>query len=404
MKILTYLRNQKTYDFVFGLLCFFSVLGSSIANVMLVISIIMFSVSFSSSQKKELAQLIRLPYFLLIVFVLYIYLGGLFLGVLDEKRFQLLYLIPLLLLLGTKVKSVFKIGFGFVLGNLVLMIFGMINIIRDYTINPNFTLKEGATVNKLLLLERPYLGFVCVLGVLISFYLFKNALKFKNYYIVVAILLSAYIVLISARLALISLCLILFTYLICYLKTAIKYKLIVFVFLFFSFSSAFYLNPTLADRFLLFSNIDFKSEEIKDYEPRVIIWQCAFNIYENPNYDRFFGMVSTQKLSDELVACYQKDKGNDIRRGFFVQTKFNTHNQYLDLLLTTGYFGVGLLILLFLTMLIMYYKNFYVVALTLAIGMFLFTENGFSRQTGVYLVGFGFVFIYLFQRLRSVNS
>lgn len=404
MKIIHYLKDSKVYDFVFGLLCFFSVFGSSLVNGLLAFLVILYSVSFNKNSKQQLFSLIKSPFIFLLIFLIYIYFEGLIVGVLHEKRFQLLYLIPLLLILGSKVKSIFRVGIFFVSANLVLILIGLFRITNAYFNHANFNLKEGELVNDLMLLERPYLGFVCVLSVVISMYLMRNATKFKMLYLLCVVIFSSYIVFISARLALISLIVILITYFIGYSKLNWKFKGLSFLLIFFSFLAFNFINPTLADRFLIFSNIDFQTEQIKDYEPRVIIWQCASEIIRKGDYNLLFGMVSTEELSDKLVACYQTDEGNLVRRQFFVESKFNTHNQYLDLFITTGFFGVFILAVFGIGLIYKNYKNFFVVGFALALGMFLLTENGLYRQMGVYLISIVFVFVHHFKNLNRVNT
>lgn len=404
MKLTHYLKESRTYDFVFGILCFMSIFGSSLVNIFLGLSILLYAISFNKIKKQQLISLVKSPFIFLFLFIIYIYTEGLIVGVLHEKRFKLLYLIPFLLILGSNVKSIVRVAIFFVVGNSLLLLFGLYNIIQAYLSNPNFNLKEGSLVNKLLIVERPYLGFTCVLSILILMFLIQKAPKFKKIFLLLILAFAGYIIFISARLALISLIIVLLTYFIGYAKLNWRYKIISFLLIIMSFFGFNFINPTLADRFLIFSEIDFQSEQIKDYEPRVIIWQCASKIIKDDNYNKFFGMVSTEKLSDNLTACYKTDEGNLVRRDFFVKTKFNTHNQYLDLFITTGFFGIILLMLLGLGLLYENHKNFYVIGIVLALGLFLLTENGLSRQMGVYLISTVLVLIYHFRGFVQVNS
>src|SRR5690606_33740233 len=135
---------------------------------------------------------------------------------------------------------------------MILILIGLFKIINAYLFKPNFNLKEGSLVNKLLILERPYLGFVCILSVLILMFLIRKKPKFKNLYLLLILVFGGYVIFISARLALISLIIVLITYFIGYAKLKWRYKALSFLLIIVSFFGFNFINPTLADRFLIF--------------------------------------------------------------------------------------------------------------------------------------------------------
>lgn len=392
---------KQYYSYLFGLLILCLLFGSAAVNVCFGLLCFFFLTDVKKQKQKTLDLVLRSPFTPLFLWVVYVYLCATFVGVLTEKRFQLLYLLPVLVVLGTKLKSAKWVSLFFVASTVLVCLSGWVRTLAAASTNRNSLLKEGAQVNELLLIERPYLGFICLISIVLSAYLAKLWPRFSMYFGLVVIFLSVYIVFISARLSFGILLLLSLIYFLGYARlSAVKKTLSIGIALLFM-ALSFGVSSTLSDRFLLDSLDEMPLERLKDYEPRVLIWSCAYDIIQTGNFSPLVGMVSTERLTEQLVACYAQDQGNEERRAFFIDSRFNTHNQYVDLYLTTGIIGLALFVWFLLQLLIVYRKNFFATALLVATAGFFVTENVLYRQLGVYLLGLVFVFIYHFSQDKN---
>lgn len=151
------------------------------------------------------------------------------------------------------------------------------------------------------------------------------------------------------------------------------------------------LNKSLKKRFFI-SNHDHKWEQLIKFEPRVFIWDCGYNIYlQNKSYLFGKGFVN---ISDQLRICYSSrtDFINESQQDFFVRSNFNTHNQFLNFLVSTGIPSFLLFIIFFAIWLKENIKNYYACILVCAIFLFCLVENVLSRQMGVELFALTFIF------------
>lgn len=389
-----FLKNH--YDLLFGLLCLCIVLGTPIVNICFGTLLLLGLFKWKKTRYSLNNTLFFRFFGVLLVWVTYVYVEGVSIGVLSEKRFQLLYLLPLTLLIGTQIKSIQRVSLLFVASALMLCLIGFSQTLFYILQNKSHILTEGAHVNELLLIERPYVGFICLISILLCALLSRQLPHYKIYFWILMMLQTMYIVFISARLSFLLLIGLGVLYFLGYARLSIQKKAISLGVVFLGIIVSFASSKTLSERFFINQALKMPIETLKDYEPRIIIWSCASNIAQKDTYSKLFGMISTEKLTEELVQCYQKDTGNDERRAFFVHSKFNTHNQYFDLYLTTGIIGISLFLFFLINVMVHNRKNFYSTGLLLITCGFFLTENVLYRQQGVYLIAVVFVFIYHF--------
>jgi O-antigen ligase len=141
-----------------------------------------------------------------------------------------------------------------------------------------------------------------------------------------------------------------------------------------------------------FLNIKSDTSEISHSESnlkiryRMIIWECAALISkENPNI--FFG-IGFKETNNKLISCYKKNIEDKFTKQFLISKKFNTHNQYVDLFLSSGLVSLLLFLGILLFLFSKHHKDFFHTALLLIIFLFGMAENYFHRQVGVYYFGF----------------
>ncbi|MDC1379122.1 O-antigen ligase family protein [Algibacter sp.] len=274
---------------------------------------------------------------------------------------------------------------SFVFGVMLALVISVIKIITYTNQTGAFLFSIGNEINQTLVAERVYLGFMAVLSFIFSVELYKKQTKFKKaLHLFNVVFTFCFILLISARMALLSIILVVF-YQLLFLK---KYKLIVlYVFGFiFLISLAFKININLKNRFLFKDKNQSFTENVIKWEPRIAIWNCAAQIYLNdPDYNKIIGYGSFLKTKKALKNCYKVTIKDKLKRNWFIQSKFNTHNQFLDVLISTGYIVFLLFLGLFMESFSRNYKNRYLISLLLVLFLFGMVENFFHRQIGVYL-------------------
>ena len=124
-------------------------------------------------------------------------------------------------------------------------------------------------------------------------------------------------------------------------------------------------------------------EKIKTHEPRYDIWRFSLQIFDEQNLG-FFGL-GTYKTQELLVEKY-KLMPIDKRKNWFIQRNFNTHNQYVDIILSFGFLGLILFAVFIREIILKTYKNVYSLNLTLSLILFLVIENLFHRQLGSFIL------------------
>jgi O-antigen ligase len=228
----------------------------------------------------------------------------------------------------------------------------------------------------------------------------KTTKNIRLLLIINILIIVAFILLISARMALISILLI-SLYNLIFLK---KFKL-----LFVGFASAsfvlilfFSLNDNLQNRFFYKDKKSTFVENFKKWEPRVEIWQCVSVLYrENSISQKAFGYGSFKTTKDELLNCYSESIYDLTKKNWFLKIKYNTHNQFFDFLLSIGFVGLILFLIPILVVVYTNRSNRINISLVIAFLMVCCVENCFHRQLGVYL--FGLLIILVSTDLKSTN-
>ncbi|MDB4098359.1 O-antigen ligase family protein [Polaribacter sp.] len=230
-----------------------------------------------------------------------------------------------------------------------------------------------------------YLG----LGLLCFIYLLKLTKKIK--YQVALILEASFILLLLISLASKGALLASFVSIIVYCLSIINKKRNQLVLLISFFALLFFIlnfSPSLSKRVSLFNaslSLPSYEGELSSTQTRKEIYNCSFKLLKsNWIYGYGFGDVN-----DKLIICYSHVSK------YLVDGEFNSHNQYLSILLGCGVFG------LFTTLLFLYFnyeifkleKHYFFISVLLFYSIIMFVENILERQSGVILFSF---FINLF--------
>jgi hypothetical protein len=129
------------------------------------------------------------------------------------------------------------------------------------------------------------------------------------------------------------------------------------------------------------------------HEPRFLIWKYSFELLKETNLTTGNGFAkTTEKLVEKYTNITQEKK-----RNWFIEKEFNTHNQYLDILLSQGILG-AFVFLIFLVQAFKLAKDSKTnLLLLISMLIYMTVYNNFHRLIGVYLFSLILIFILLNQ-------
>ncbi|MEO6904701.1 MAG: O-antigen ligase family protein [Bacteroidia bacterium] len=139
-----------------------------------------------------------------------------------------------------------------------------------------------------------------------------------------------------------------------------------------------YDNKNLENHF----NAAYDKSKWNSSNTRAAIWNCAIEIWEE---NKLIGTGIGDKTNDLLK------KYEDKNFLYGINTKKNTHSQYLDILISTGIIGLIIFIIVFFIypMFILYKrKQQFAFSIFLLLAICLFTENMFDRYQGLIIISF----------------
>jgi len=259
-----------------------------------------------------------------------------------------------------------------------------------------------AEVNELLILERPYMGFITVLGVFLALEKSCFVIKFKSLWVINAVLLFLFILLISARISIITLFLLAIIYLIFYAKISWLKKGMFLVTFVVVFVLIVVTNKNISERFFVKSNLEESLKVASDYEPRIVIWNCAYSMTQKSDFNSLIGFDGYNEISNNFLNCYANTIENPSKKEYFLTEKFNSHNQFIDFYLIGGSIGLLLFLAFFIQLWREVRTNFFHTAIAFSFLLFFCVENIFYRQFGCYLFGI-FILILLQRKTNEEN-
>lgn len=388
----------KIYTFLFSVL--FALIPftehiQAIPNILMGLLILIFPFAVKKSDWKGIKKNVGVYSYLGLIFIVLI-------GMLRVARWEdfnfltKILIIPVLFILSLPVKDYKRPLYFFLLGSGSLLLISSVNLLQHYCLHNELKLDVGSHVNQLLMGERPYLGFIYLISFCISIFLIKreknNPLMKKLLY-VSAFIFSVFIILISARLSILSLVIILAC---SFFFTKNKQRT------FFISAGTILLmglftilNPNFISRFTAgFEQKEFNIDKIISMEPRSHIWECSVSIGKKNIPILGYGFRNT---IEKLTNCYAERKGflNEPHKAYFVASKFNTHNQFLNFYLSSGIFSLIAFMSFFFYLFKSNYSTYTTFALVLALFLFCCFENVLSRQLGAMLFGVIISFLFL---------
>jgi len=243
---------------------------------------------------------------------------------------------------------------------------------------------KGDIVVELMMTPRLYLGVFSVIAFIFcsELYFCAKTRKNKTTYFYAAIFLLLNIFLIASRSAIILVLISLVSIVWAKLKSKQRSRVLLIILSVGLFAVLGSYN--LSQRFLYIEDNSRESyiEKVKTHEPRYLIWKSALSIF-NESDSKIFGLGfgKTQQLLRKEYKLIQPER----KRNWFLARDFNTHNQYFDILISTGFLGLALFIVLLGSLLIRTKDSIYNLNLFLVLILFMCIENSFHRTFGVFV-------------------
>jgi O-antigen ligase len=376
--------SSKTYDYIFAFLILLLPVSKAFPNIVLLVLILNF---FLISKKEDYKNFIKTPFVLITILVLYLILKSLFLNTLfDEivfyKKYLYLFTVPILLM---KVNNKQLIKTVSIITINAAIFFSIYKILKFYYYFKYLPFDDGWATNFVLVFERPYIGILSVICILLSIEQIELKTKGKYFFYASALISFSFIFFISIRASIFTLFIIFLLYCGFYLKRGKQKKILLSIVFFSIFSISLLLNNTIQKRFLIGDTYSQTIKNIQHFEPRVVIWGCSKEVVNQDYFSKIIGSNSYTNMESTLKECYANKVNDFSRKQWFLERGFNTHNQFIDFYLIGGTIAIILFIGFFVVYLIVNHKNYYATAIIIAFLLFLVVENMFHRQFGCFI-------------------
>ena len=384
---------DNIYTVLFSVLCFsLAFIGDrfyAIPNGINISLVLIFP--FLVNKQKFINHIVKKPIVWFAVFLSFILVKSVLLGHFLEDISVIKKLSQVLLLLilscGIKPKSTETLKSGVVLGTFIAVIYSIIKIGIIVIQTTTFNFAKGPIINETLPVQRLYLGLLCTISlILVIEKFFKNRQKLNLF---LAVLFTLFVFLIAARIAIISVLIVIIYYVFIMIKA--KYKYIFLLLIISTTSMVVLLNNNLSKRILHLDDTFRESyvDKIAMHEPRFLIWKYSYEALQSTNLFLGNGFNRTE---EKLVSSYKKIPQLK-KSAWFINKRFNTHNQYLDIALSQGFIGLSLFLIFLFQLFVIAKKSHSDFLLLLSALIYMLVYNNFHRVIGVYIFSLIFIFI-----------
>lgn len=375
-------KEDLLFDLTFSALVFLLPFSMAIPNIMLIVLIFLFILK----EKKIWVNKYLLICILFTVFLISKpLLNNNFIENLPYLKFYLLFII--LTFLAVNVSNMSIVKKGFILGVFLASVISLIKITAFFFNSGSLPMGNSEEVKQLLLISRPYFGFMSLMA---SFYVYESFLKegIKPYKKVSVIFLISFflffIFLIVSRLSMILASI--FVLMILMKSSSLLKKIFYFLSIIVFMAVLIDKNEAIKERFHIEGHYNETINRIKNQEPRFVIWNCALRQTKNSDFSFILGYSDLKQIQNNLNNCYSEIIENLSKRKYYLDVKFNTHNQFIDVFLQGGIIGLSLFCTIFLVSFYYIRKNKLIFFLIIGFVLFCFVENLFQRQIGTYLL------------------
>jgi len=376
-------------EYLLYLTILFLPFSMGIPNILLGLSVFIFIIKAFKKEKslfnKSLKTIVLLVVFLAFNFTLK---GELFANITMLAR---LLIIPafLVLLLQGNTENISK---AFRFSYIALTFLVLIKIILYYINYGDLKFVAVKEFNTLLFIDRPYFGFVSLIGIILNLNDLEKYKKYKYLTYTLTIISILLIYIIAARLAMLTI------FILC--LVFIFKKALILLSLTFLFVTSLVINKNFINRLVVNQGL----VSFIDYEPRFVIWPCVINLITKNTTNVIIGSGGFTETQNELCNCYYKNIDNENKRDWYLERKFNSHNQFLGFFLVGGIIGLIIFIYLLYQLLQSSYKNIYKLLIWISFILFLILENIFYRQYGCYIIAIIILFLTQENNEKNENS
>lgn len=376
--------KKESYSNIILLLVLVLSFSRSIPNIILGVALLFYAVLL---YQKEIVSPKNHYFFSFGLLFLYLLIKAVFQSSIGNEvniftRFLVVIILPILFIPVPKNKIIW----GFIVSVFIAVIIALIHTSIYYLHNKTLPFSNGEDVNRILIIERPYMGFICLIALILCLFMVKEYPKFKKALLALGLFFGIFIFFIAARLSLITLIGVAIIYLLFYSGLSSIKKAIIITVCFIAVFTALLSYKNLSNRFFVADSF----QTMKDYEPRVVIWSCASEIIRSSDFNLIFGSKSFNWMQEQYVQCYADSITNESKKAWFLDIKYNSHNQFIDFFLIGGFLGLGLFLFFLFSMMKNCIGNFYFFSIVVSLTLFFLMENVLHRQFGCYLTAIVF--------------
>lgn len=335
-------------------------------------------------KKAHFKKLNKIPALLFALFCVYIVLNALSFGRLPED-FVLIKKILLsfgLVLLYIPIQDSEKIKRAIVFSSLAVILFSVINIFVIINTSEDIVLGFSRQVIEALLIDRLYLGFIAILSVLVSYQSIQPKFHPNNKYLLANIIINVlFVFLLVSKIAIIILGVL---FIIGQLYGARKWL---------RFPLALVIVVGLSALVFSMAHKEGEDAEKRSFFEKTLTWELRTEVWKCVEYiSNSEGFIVTgfgfDETKNKLVNCYEDQIENDYKKGVFVASKHNSHNQFVDIYFNWGAIALGLFLCFVIVVFLKNRKQFIPTAYLVVLISYCMVENVFHRQIGAYYVGF----------------
>jgi len=384
------------YPYVFILLYFiipFDEYVRALPNILMLILVVAFPFIIKKEDFKKISKNSML---LLVFFIAFLLINSSIQGRLElDFVFIKTMMIPVgIVFLYLPIADFKKVNKAIVFSSFIAIIYTLVQFLILVNQNSDVSFLFFQETVDALLIDRVYVGLLCVLSILICYKSITKKFHPDNkYYLTCIILNSAYLLLIMSKTALALLFFIVILRQFYGKNKKIRFGVSVVILALLTTIISIKFPNVIENSFQPnkeISEVNYTESTIP-LSYRTLVWECSSKI-ANGNTNKFFG-IGFRETSNKLVNCYENEIKDLATKQNFINKRFNTHNQYLDFYISSGLISLVLFLGILVILLFKHYKHFFPTALVLTFILFGLVENYFHRQVGAYYLGFVLVIL-----------
>ena len=342
-------------------------------------------------KKKDIKKLLIKPTIVLFLFFVYLLVNSFFQGNLTQDLSVInKMMIPIgLVLLYLPVNNFKKLKKAIVFSSFIAIVFTLIQFVILINKNAEVSLNFFQETVDAILIDRVYVGLLCILSIIISYQSLTKKYHPDNIYYLGSMLVSImYLLLIMSKTAIIILISLVILRQFYGPKKKIRILVTFGTFILIialGYSKIQNVGQEIIDSRKNISEISYNQSNMP-LGYRTFIWECL-SLVSNESTQKYFG-IGFNETTNKLVTCYEDHITDAKTRSTFVSERFNTHNQYADFYISSGIISLLLFLGVFIYLLLKHRHKYFPTALLITILLFGMVESYFHRQVGAYYFGF----------------